>query len=270
MKSIGTSFTLRSALCAGSLAAAILVGATPPASAQVARCTPDMVHGGSFCIDRYEASVWSIPASAKSLIKKVQKGKAKLSDLTGGGATELGTAGDNYALCNDNGTGCDNLYAVSIAGILPSGNITWLQAQQACANSLKRLPSNAEWQQAANGTQDPGPDNGTTDCNTNSTQAVANTGSRSGCVSRFGAYDMVGNLYEWVADLIPASTSCPYWGTFSDDVMCLSGASTTRNSPGVAYRGGTYRSGKFAGPLDISGIGSMNDSGPEIGFRCAR
>ena len=270
MKAIGTSFALRSVPRAVGFATALVLGAAIPVSAQVARCTPDMTRAGSFCIDRYEASVWSIPASAKSLIKKVQKGKAKLSDLTGGGATELGATGDNYAPCNDNGTGCDNVYAVSIAGILPSANITWLQAQQACANSLKRLPSNAEWQQAANGTQDPGPDNGTTDCNTNSTQAVANTGSRSGCVSRFGAYDMVGNLYEWVADLVPASTSCPYWGAFSDDVMCLSGASTTRNSPGAVYRGGTYASGKFAGPLDISAIGSINDAAPEFGFRCAR
>jgi hypothetical protein len=94
--------------------------------------------------------------------------------------------------------------------------ITWFQAQEACANAGKRLPSNAEWQVAANGTPDPGPDNGTTDCNTASTFAVALTGSRSNCVSARRAFDMVGNLYEWVADWVPASTGCPLWGSFTE------------------------------------------------------
>jgi formylglycine-generating enzyme required for sulfatase activity len=83
--------------------------------------------------------------------------------------------------------------------LLPSANMTWFQAQSACKNARKRLPSNGEWQAAVAGTQDPGPDNGTTDCKTDVGAAVP-TGSRSGCVSEDGAFDMVGNLWEWVAD----------------------------------------------------------------------
>ncbi len=155
---------MRRTVTVAALAAGLL--AAGPAWAQVPKCAADMTRPGSFCMDRYEASVWSIPSSAKSLIKKVQKGKAKLSDLTGGGATQLGVSSDNYttsASCNDNGTGCNDIYAVSIAGVTPSSRITWFQAQQACASSQKRLPRSGEWQQAVNGTQDPGGDDGSTE-----------------------------------------------------------------------------------------------------------
>ncbi|MGH8477343.1 MAG: SUMF1/EgtB/PvdO family nonheme iron enzyme, partial [Methylococcales bacterium] len=40
------------------------------------------------------------------------------------------------------------IYARSEAGETPSGKITWFQAQQACVNAGKRLPTNAEWQMA--------------------------------------------------------------------------------------------------------------------------
>jgi len=49
--------------------------------------------------------------------------------------------------------------------VLPSGCITWFQANQACLLSGKRLLTNREWQGAAASTPDPGTDNGTTDCN---------------------------------------------------------------------------------------------------------
>ena len=93
--------------------------------------------------------------------------------LTAGGATQLGTSGDDYAPCADSGQNCtDDIYAVSLPGVTPSAFITWFQAQQACTNAGKRLPTNAEWQAAVAGTPDPGPDDGTTDCNTASAFAV--------------------------------------------------------------------------------------------------
>jgi len=130
------------------LGAALLVGMFQPAWAGF-KCTPDMVKSGQTCIDKYEASVWRIPDplnTNKSLVRKVKKGKATAADLTAAGATQLGTASDNYAPCTDNGQNCTNdIYAVSIAGTTPAAYITWFQAQQACKNSQKRLPSNAEW-----------------------------------------------------------------------------------------------------------------------------
>ena len=37
--------------------------------------------------------------------------------------------------------------------------------------------------------------------------ALANTGASANCVSTAGAFDMVGNLWEWTADLTPDVTS---------------------------------------------------------------
>jgi formylglycine-generating enzyme required for sulfatase activity len=93
--------------------------------------------------------------------------------------------------------------------VKPSANLTWFQALAACENARKRLPSNGEWQAAVIGTPDPGPDNGTTDCNWTSVGTPVNAGSRSSCKSARGAFDMVGNVWEWVADWVPHTTmSC--------------------------------------------------------------
>jgi formylglycine-generating enzyme required for sulfatase activity len=206
-----------------------------------------MVSAGAVCIDRYEVSVWSSPT----------------------GGTQYGATTDDYP-CNDNGQDCTSIYARSVPGVTPSRFITWFQAQQALANSGKRLPANAEWQQAVAGTPDAGPDNGTTDCKTAGAASPVATGSRSGCVSRFGANDMVGNLTEWVADWVPASTACPGWGAFSDDEMCLSGASIAETGPGALLRGGFFNDGTFAGSFNVHSGFQPSDSSANQGFRGAR
>ena len=214
-----------------------------------------MVSAGAVCIDKYEASVWSSPT----------------------GGTQYGASSDDYPVaCTDTGQGCKagtagEIYARSVPGVTPSAFITYFQAQQALANVGKRLPSNAEWQQAVAGSPDPGPDNGTTDCKTAGAASPVNTGSRSACVSNFGANDMVGNLWERVADWVPASNAAPGWGGFSDDSMGLSGASTTAQGPGALIRGGGFGDGAAAGPFAV--LGSFQPSDPLIGvfgFRGAR
>src|SRR5262249_56916908 len=153
---------------------------------------------------------------------------------------QLGLVSGDYAPCAASGQNCVNdIYAVSLPGVLPSAFATWFQAQQACTNAGKRLPSNAEWQAAVAGTPDPGGDNGTTDCNTNSAFAAVASGSRSGCVSARGAFDMVGNLEEWVADWVPQTTACGRWSDRSSptgDTQCLAGAGTT-GDPHALLRG---------------------------------
>ena len=99
---------------------------------------------------------------------------------------------------------------------------------------------------------------------------VAHTGTRSGCVSARGAFDMVGNVEEWVADWVPRSTACTGWASFSDDLMCLSGASTAGSGPGALTRGGSLVSGTSAGPLAVSGGKLPIFSTGLIGFRCVR
>src|SRR6185436_20050053 len=251
----------------------LVVALMTSAAGAASTCAPDAVAAGPVCLDRYEASVWRVPDPTTTnapLVTKIHLGIAALVDLTAGGATPLGTDVDDYAPCTDDGQNCGNdIYAVSLASGIPSANVTWFQAQEACANAGKRLPTSAEWQVGANGTPDPGPDNRVTDCNS-ATNLVVGTGSRSACVSARGAFDMVGNLDEWVADWVPLSTTCTGWGGLSNDRMCLSGASTAVGGPGALTRGGSFADGPSAGPLAVLGGRRPSFSSGFVGFRCAR
>lgn len=261
-----------------------------PTTALAKRCPTDSVQVGSSCIDTYEASVWNIPltdpggGSNKSLIKKVQKGKASVAALLAGGATQRGVNGVADYPCVVNGSNCkDQIYAVSVAGIAPSGGLSWFQANMACGNSLKRLPSNAEWQMAATGTPDPGTDDGINDCKLHfggSADDPVPSGSRVNCVSAWAAHDMVGNVLEWVADWTQRSPLCtgPGWsgGGMNNDLMCLFDVEATVRLPGALLRGGRYgndgdMAGYFAITADVSPTATSVAGGPKVlGFRCAR
>ena len=241
---------------------------TLAASADAQGCNNDAVQAGDLCVDRYEASVWETTDSAT--ITEIKGGEIQSgADLSL--ATQRGAAGDDYgAACPDDAAGCLDHYAVSIPGVAPSNSLTWFQAAAACRNSGKRLLTNAEWQAAALGTPDTGgADDGVTTCNTDSTFAIALTGSRSACISDVGAFDMVGNVFEWVADWVPRSTACPGWGGFSDDAMCLAGAETA-SGPDALRRGGFFQDGTDAGPFSVEQTIPNNFGGLSQGFRCAR
>lgn len=256
------------ALVAGNAAAAAAGFPKTP----ITTCAPDAVVSGTVCMDKYEDSVWRIPdpkGTGKALVTKVQKGSATEADLTAAGATRLGVSTDDYAPCDHLGNACGDIFAVSLGGVTPSGNITWFQSLQACKNSGKRLPSNAEWQAAVTGTPNPGPDDGVADCNTaDFTAAITATGSRSNCVSDDGAFDLVGNLNEWVADWVPRSTGCASW-TATEDSQCLAGADTA-GEPGALIRGGQSKQFTAAGPLLVDGRNSPATVFNRYGFRCDR
>ena len=170
----------------------LLLGlAVVPVAAGPTLCPPDSVQSGTVCMDKYEASVWDltgVPGGTKpKLVKAIQGGTVTLADLLAAGAVQRGLAlGDLAAAgCPDTGNGCVNVYAVSIPGVTPATFITWFQAAAAARNSLKRLPTNQEWQVAALGTPDGAP------CNL-SGPTLAVTGT-AGCVSDVGAFDMVGD-----------------------------------------------------------------------------
>src|SRR5438034_2961807 len=79
------------------MALAFCVTWAAPAFA-VLRCAADSVKVGNVCVDKYEASVWSIAPSNTGLIRKVQKGMATLDDLMGSGAVQLGCTGAPFSL----------------------------------------------------------------------------------------------------------------------------------------------------------------------------
>jgi hypothetical protein len=234
------------------------------------KCPSDSVQVGPLCVDKYEASVWE--TSSTNVIKIIKNGHATAALLNGGGALHRGDGVDNYP-CDNNGQDCSTIYAVSLAGVNPSRNITWFQAQQACLNSGKRLLSNAEWQGAAAGTPDPGSaDDGTTECNVSTAGTIVPAGSRSVCRSRFGVFDMIGNATEWVADWGTVATTCPSdtgGSLFNDDLNCTASPSTTAG-PAALNRGGPFFGFETSGVFSIDSTGKPTASTLAIGFRCGR
>lgn len=268
------------------LALAAFALLTPLATYAHDECPPDSVPVGPTCVDKYEASVWSIAPTQDKLIRRVRRGRAKVSDLTDGNtASRLGLSADNYdtASCPDTGNGCTRAYAVSIPGVAPSRFLTWFQAAAACRNAGKRLLTNAEWQAAAFGTPDPGVDgNGIATCNTGAANVLP-SGSAVSCVSDAGAYDMVGNLWEWVADWIQGDSNpfAPRTGgttnaTYGNDLMSGTNPAQTQGDgqtfPAAIERGGSYGygNGTAAGVFALSAAQAPSATFSDLGFRCGR
>src|SRR5437667_8940214 len=253
----------------------------------VAACAPEAVTVGPTCVDTYEASVWQIDPSKTTLVNKVQAGTATLTDLQNGGATQLSPAGPRVCAApgfptnfppngqwtpvSGSNPPSPGVYAVSISGVLPSGCVTFFQASQACRLSGKRLARNDEWQDAAAGTPDPGSTPGANDCNTKS-QAQTNTGSRANCKSNWGAFDMVGNEWERVAEWGDLAQHCTSWPAgFGSDQSCVGGpGSPFSNLPGAWRRGGDFDDGSSTGVFNVDAGIDASQSGNGIGFRCAR
>lgn len=208
-----------------------------------------MVLVGNFCIDKYETSVWS----------------------SSSGGTQYGASSDNYP-CSDNGNDCSSaaanpIYARSISGVTPSRYITWFQAAQACANVGKHICTDSQWQVAAAGTPDPGATGTPPNCNI-SGSAPTTTGGGTSCLSNWGTENMIGSLWEWVADWYGRGTnttanSATYGSDYQYYTYPTANQGSGANMNAAALRGGTWYSGSGAGVFAVF----LNDAPSSSGSR---
>lgn len=209
---------------------------------------PVSVREGTVCVDKYEASpAADCPHLAPQTVFESQK--------------------------NIDTVDCK---AVSVEENDPWRFVSQTQAAQACALSGKKLLNNKEWYRAALGTV---ADN----CVINSS-GVKNSET---CVSGSGAFNMIGNVWEWtdemVKDRIYNDDELPPSGYVSgvdaDGVVLV-----TENDPQVLYgddyywspesgvtgmvRGGFYGSDSDAGLYALNASVALDFTSAGVGFRC--
>ena len=173
-----------------------------------------------------------------------------------------------YAACVTDGS-CDPPSCAwdCDASDLPAGCVTFEQAETYCAWAERRLPTEAEWEKAARGEEglkypwgndDP-------DCSLANMSGCGDgalpVGSAPDGASPYGALDMAGNMVEIISDWYDAG----YYAE-SPDADPQGPATGSR----FGGRGGGYLSESSWQRASKRDWYDLVDSGPSLGFRCAR
>jgi formylglycine-generating enzyme required for sulfatase activity len=145
-------------------------------------------------------------------------------------------------------------FGVSEEGKEPWRYVSLTQAQRICAESGKRLPTNSEWYAAALATD-------INSCVLDQSR-YKSTGNTS-CISGVGAYDMIGNVWEWVDGEVVD-------GVYDNKTVPGEGYVQSVDADGGMMRGGFYGSGEDGGIFAINAAVPHSFVGSGVGFRCVK
>jgi len=147
--------------------------------------------------------------------------------------------------------------------------VDWSMASSYCVWRSARLPTEAEWEKAARGTDERAfPWGEGNHCGlSNYASCERDTtfvGSYPMGISPYGVYDMAGNVWEWVQDWYAED----YYSSLSDSVMNPEGPSSGEKR---VMRGGSwFNNESFVTSMSMRWKDLATIATDELGFRCAR